>query len=106
MRAAPPEISSKATIMDWPDKEGMPMKQLRTGTNGWMCMPSTPTSAGSRPDPMCVDKSFSALLDASTMKADPVVKTVGVGYMLLGDHGASNVDPFAMSPDRHQSMDR
>jgi hypothetical protein len=98
MRAAPPEISAKAAIMDWPDKEGMPMKPLRAGTNGWMCMPSTPTSTGSRPDPMCVDKSFSALLEAYNTKSDPMVKTVGVGYMLLGDHGASNTDPFAMKP--------
>ena len=37
MRAAPADIWAKATIMDWPEKDGTPMKQLRAGTNGWMC---------------------------------------------------------------------
>ena len=99
MRAAPPQIAEKAAIMDWPDKEGMPMKQLRAGTNGWMCMPSTPTPGPStQEDPMCVDKTFAALLEAWTMKSSPRVSTVGMGYMLRGDRGASNTEPFAMMP--------
>jgi hypothetical protein len=105
MRAAPPEISRKAAIMDWPEKEGMPMKHLRAGTNGWTCMPSTPVEVTSplQEDPMCVDKSFTALLDAYAMKAEPKVTSVGIGYMLRGDRGASNTDPFAMAPtaDNH-----
>jgi hypothetical protein len=105
MRAAPPEISAKAAVMDWPEKDGMPMKELRAGTNGWMCMPSTPVTASSplQEDPMCVDKSFSALLDAYATKTDPKVTTVGIGYMLRGDRGSSNTDPFAMAPtaDNH-----
>jgi len=100
MRAAPPEIAMKATIMDWPEKEGMPMKQLRAGTNGWTCMPSTPTQFGSSAlaDPMCLDKSFSDWADAWMKKKDPEAKTVGVAYMLKGDKGASNTDPFATGP--------
>jgi len=100
MRAAPPEISAKATIMDWPEKDGMPMKQLRAGTNGWMCMPPAPSPA-SRPapaDPMCADKNFAVLLDSWVKKTDPNVKAVGLAYMLLGDAGTSNTDPFAMAP--------
>jgi hypothetical protein len=33
----------------------------------------------------------------------PPVKTMGIGYMLLGDKGASNTDPFATGPtaDNH-----
>jgi hypothetical protein len=104
MRAAPPEISARATIMDWPEKDGMPMKQLRAGTNGWMCMPSTagPARAGQE-DPMCVDKTFSSLLDAWTTKTTPKVNGVGLGYMLRGDKGASNTDPFSMeqTPTNH-----
>jgi hypothetical protein len=36
-------------------------------------------------------------------KKDPQIKTVGIGYMLLGDKGASNTDPFATGPtaDNH-----
>jgi len=98
MKAAPSDISAKAAIMDWPAKDGMPMKHLRSGTNGWTCMPSTPVSARlpGQEDPMCVDPSFTKLLEAYEMKADPHVTSVGIGYMLLGDKGVSNTDPFAM----------
>ena len=99
MRAAPPEVSAKAAVMDWPEKDGMPMRQLRPGTNGWICMPSSPAPAdgAATDDPMCADKTFSALLDAWTTKSDPRLTTVGIAYMLRGDKGASNTDPFAMA---------
>ena len=86
--------------MDWPENEGAPMKHLRAGTNGWTCMPSSPApSAGAaREDPMCADPSFSALLEAWTTKSDPHLTTVAIAYMLRGDKGASNTDPFAMAP--------
>ena len=47
---------------------------------------------------MCADPSFSALLEAWTTKSDPHLTTVGIAYMLRGDKGASNTDPFAMAP--------
>ena len=99
MQAAPSEISAKAAVMDWPEKDGMPMKQLRAGTNGWTCMPSSPAPAdgAATADPMCADKAFSALIDAWTTKSDPRLTTVAIAYMLRGDKGASNTDPFAMA---------
>jgi hypothetical protein len=99
MRAAPADISGKATIMDWPEKNGMPMKQLRAGTNGWTCMPSSPAppDGAGREDPMCADQRFSALLEAWTTKSEPRLNAVGIAYMLQGDKGASNTDPFAMA---------
>ncbi len=99
MLAAPPDVSANATIMDWPEKDGMPMKALRTGTNGWTCMPSSPAApdgpAGE--DPMCVDQEFSKLLEAWSTKSVPTLSRVAIAYMLRGDKGASNTDPFAMS---------
>ena len=79
MRAAPPDISAKAAVMDWPEKDGMPMRRLRPGTNGWICMPSSPAPAdgAATDDPMCADKAFSALLEAWTTKSDPRLTTVG-----------------------------
>ena len=44
---------------------------------------------------MCLDKTWMGWADAWMRKADPQVKTMGIGYMLLGDKGASNTDPFA-----------
>jgi hypothetical protein len=87
MSAAPPEISRKATILDI-DADGQ-IKQLRAGSNGWVCMTE---SSGA---PMCLDKEWQAWADALMNKADPQVKNVGVAYMLKGDNGASNTDPYA-----------
>jgi hypothetical protein len=105
MQAAPPDISGNATIMDWPENEGAPMKHLRAGTNGWTCMPSSPAppAGAAREDPMCADAPFSALLEAWTTRSDPHLTTVGIAYMLRGDKGASNTDPFAIAPavDNH-----
>jgi hypothetical protein len=99
LSAAPTDVAKGATVMDWPDKEGGPMKTLRAGTNGWMCMPSSPQAvAGALQDPMCFDKTWSAWAEAYMSKKDPQVKTVGIAYMLHGDAGASNTDPFASKP--------
>jgi len=87
MSAAPPEISRKATILDI-GADGQ-MKQLRAGTNGWVCMIE---SSGA---PMCLDKEWQGWADAMMNKADPQIKNVGIAYMLRGDNGASNTDPYA-----------
>jgi len=96
MSAAPPDIAKGAMIMDWPDSPTGQMKQLRAGTNGWMCMPSTGGGVGA--DPMCLDKMFSNWADAYMAKKDPQTTGVGTAYMLRGDKGASNIDPFAEAP--------
>jgi hypothetical protein len=99
MSAAPADVAKNATIMDWPEKPGAPMKQLRAGTNGWMCMPTTGAGGGVGADPMCLDKTFSAWADAYMNKKDPPqATTMGTAYMLRGDKGASNTDPFAEAP--------
>src|SRR5438046_2780131 len=56
MTAAPASVSAKATILDWPAKEGEPPNVLRVGSNGWTCLPDMPDSQGS--DPMCVDRAW------------------------------------------------
>jgi hypothetical protein len=100
LSAAPPDIRKGAMVMDWPATEGGAMKMLKDGTNGWTCMPSSPAPAGALgQDPMCFDKTFSAWGDALMAHKDPpAATTVGVAYMLRGDRGASNTDPFATAP--------
>jgi hypothetical protein len=74
------------------------MKELRKGTNGWMCMLDL---VG---DSMCLDKEWQAWGDAWMNKKEPAKpKSVGVAYMLKGDKGASNTDPYATKPtaDNH-----
>ena len=100
MSAAPAVISKKATIMDWPEKEGGQPKQLRAGTNGWVCFPSAPSefAGASGDDPMCLDKQWQGWGDAWMSKTPPKVDGTGIAYMLKGDKGASNTDPFATGP--------
>jgi hypothetical protein len=88
MSAGPADISRNAAIME-PGPDGK-MKQLRAGTNGWMCMPG--------PEAMCLDAEWQRWADAWMNKKDPQVKNLGIAYMLRGDQGASNTDPFASGP--------
>ncbi|MGK2961336.1 MAG: hypothetical protein ACSLFK_04210 [Gemmatimonadaceae bacterium] len=94
--AAPDSISKLATIMDWPATEGGAMRQLRAGSNGWVCYTSTPnpTSAIGQ-DPMCLDATFQKWMEAFMAGASPNITSVGFAYMLKGDRGASNTDPMA-----------
>ena len=100
LSAAPRSIAAKAAIMDWPAKEGEQPKELRAGDNGWVCFPTTPQAfeSASGHDPMCVDQEWQAWADAWSKKEPPQVKKVGVAYMLMGDAGGSNTDPFATKP--------
>ena len=87
MSAAPRSISRNATIMAM-TADGK-MNQLRAGTNGWMCLVEADGT------PMCLDKEWQAWADGWINKKDPQVKGIGLAYMLRGDNGASNTDPYA-----------
>ena len=94
--AAPPDIGRNAAVMAM-GADGK-MKELRAGSNGWMCMLDL---VG---DSMCLDKEWQAWGAAWMGKKDPPKpKSVGVAYMLKGDKGASNTDPYATKPtaDNH-----
>ena len=47
---------------------------------------------------MCLDKSWQGWAEAWMNKSSPNVTSGGIGYMLKGDKGASNTDPFAEKP--------
>lgn len=101
MRAAPPTISRHATIMDWPaDMANGKPTQLRAGTNGWVCYPSMPADAGipAGESPMCLDKEWQAWTEGLMTNTEPKITGTGIAYMLMGDAGASNLDPHAMAP--------
>jgi len=89
-RAAPASLSKHATIMDL---EG---NVLRKGTNGWMCIPDNPDTAGT--DPMCMNEPWTGFGEALKNKTAPAYTQVGIAYMLQGDRPVSNTDPFAKEP--------
>jgi hypothetical protein len=47
---------------------------------------------------MCLDKQWQEWAAAWIGKRQPKVTGVGVAYMLRGDKGASNTDPYATGP--------
>jgi len=100
MSAAPAGVGKAATIMDWPATPDGKPRQLRAGTNGWVCFPNSPSEfkGASVNDPMCMDKQWQGWADAWMAKKTPTVTGTGVAYMLKGDRGASNTDPFATGP--------
>ena len=55
------------------------MKQLRAGTNGWMCM--------AVPEAMCADQGMAGLPRRVDGQEGSAVEGVGISYMLRGDQG-------------------
>jgi len=90
LSAGPAAIAANAAVMDW---DGTVMRE---GTNGYTCLPTPPTLQGSAP--MCLDQHWLAWADAWQNKQPVTTTTVGFGYMLVGDEGASNTDPYAEGP--------
>jgi hypothetical protein len=68
LSAAWPGMAENATVVDW---EG---NVLREGSNGYTCFPTW------------------------SNKKDFAADRLGISYMLAGDEGASNIDPFAEGP--------
>ncbi len=89
LSAAPASISGAAAVMDW---EG---NTLREGTNGWTCFPDPPNMTDA---PMCFDQAWLAWADAWQNQGPVAIDRAGIAYMLQGDAGASNTDPYAEGP--------
>ena len=89
LRAAPPGIALHATVKEWDGAI------LRQGDNGWVCYPSP----GSMPSsPMCFDSVWEKWAPAWMNKKPFKTDRIGLAYMLMGDSGSSNVDPYAAKP--------
>jgi hypothetical protein len=83
-------MAENAAVVDW---EG---NVLREGSNGYTCFPTPPTLVGTAP--MCMDSEWMEWADAWSNKKDYAADALGISYMLAGDGGASNVDPYAEGP--------
>jgi len=98
LRAAPPEVTKGAKIVDWDGTV------LRPGSGPYTCYPTPPQMRGKGKGTvcaaMCLDKTWLAWADAWANKKPFKADQVGIGYMLGGDTGASNIDPYAAGPTR------
>lgn len=84
--AAPAGVVKSATIVEI-QKDGS-MRTVQSGNNGFTC-----TLVGGT-EPMCADKNAMGWMQAMMTHAAPPA-SVGFVYMLAGDRGASNTDPYA-----------
>jgi hypothetical protein len=90
LKAAWPGMIDGATVVDW---EGNVLKE---GSNGYTCLPTPPMLTVD--SPMCMDSEWMKWADAWQNKKDYKAQTLGISYMLAGDGGASNIDPYAEGP--------
>lgn len=82
--AAPAMVSADATIM----YRG---EVLVKGTNGWVCLPETMPDDNA---PMCNDAVWMEMMGAVGAKAPFTASKMGFSYMLQGDGGVSNSNPY------------
>jgi hypothetical protein len=92
--AAPAAISKDAAVMRMDESSGK-VRTLREGQNDFTCM-----VIGT--DKMCNDKNSMEFMHAMMTHTNPPDK-LGISYMLAGDDGASNTDPYARAktPENH-----
>jgi len=90
LEAAWPGMATDAAVVDW---EGNVLKE---GSNGYTCLP-TPAQLTDNA-PMCMDAGWMEWAQAWNTKGPYEAKGLHISYMLGGDGGASNTDPYAEGP--------
>ncbi len=98
LSAGPASIAAHATVAEM-DAKGK-LTVLRTGTNGWTCMPGHPGVIGD--DPLCADAATMQWSnDWAAHKAKPTNAKPGIPYMFAGGTDWSASDPFATKATTH-----
>lgn len=87
LSAAPLSLRNKVTVLDW-DKN-----VLQQGSSNYTCFPTPSNLRGKAP--MCLDGPWMEWANAWMSKKPFQAKAIGISYMLAGDEGASNTDPYA-----------
>ena len=87
LSAAPVSLRNQVTVMDWDNN------LLQEGSSNYVCFPTPPTLQGTAP--MCLDGPWQKWAAAWMSKQPFTSPGLGISYMLAGDEGASNIDPYA-----------
>lgn len=90
MTAAPPQVVEQATIVRMDNSGGM--RTMKKGTSVWTCMADEASEGNGAP--MCLDANAMEWLNA-LMSHGPAPQKTGFVYMLAGDDGSANKDPYA-----------
>ena len=98
LSAAWPGMGEGAKVVDW---EGNVLKE---GSNGYVCLPTPPMLTVD--SPMCMDSEWMRWADAWQNKKEFTAEALGISYMLAGDGGASNIDPYAEGPTENNEWIR
>jgi len=85
LSAGPPAVADGAAVVRVQNDGSM--KTIRSGKNGFTCLVMGTNK-------MCNDANSMDFLHALMNKQPPPNK-IGISYMLAGDEGASNTDPYA-----------
>lgn len=93
LSAAPPAIAARARVVD------MEGHVLRDGSGPYTCMPTAPDAPHGEHAPMCLDSEWAAAMQAYA-RHDTSYRParVGIAYMLAGDTGTSNINPYDTHP--------
>ncbi len=93
LSAAPPQVAATARVV------AMDGTVLREGSGPFTCMATPPGMPEGARSPMCLDEEWLAAIRAYGRRdASYRPSRIGIAYMLAGDNGSSNVDPFAAGP--------
>jgi hypothetical protein len=82
LKAGPPFITRASTILDWPKQPGGDFRVLRSGTNGWTCLPTFPGLP--HDEPMCLDAVFFKFFQDALAGKPVRIDRVGISYMYAG----------------------
>ena len=89
LSAADTALSKNVTVMDWNGEK------LQAGNASYTCMPTPPNMAANGSAPMCFDNAWMQWAEAWQNRKPFKADKLGISYMLAGDGGASNIDPYA-----------
>ncbi len=87
-----PEVARTAIVKNWDGTV------LKPGSGAYTCYPTPEAMKKHGKMPMCLDKTWQAWADAWLNKKPFKANEVGIAYMLAGDVGSSNTDPYAEAP--------
>lgn len=89
LKAAPPSLRESVTVKDW---EGNTLRE-GDGSSAYVCFPTPSQLQGTAP--MCMDEVWMKWGEAWQGRQPFQTDRVGISYMMAGDEGASNTDPYA-----------